>query len=61
MSKINIDPSLLDRAKRAATAAGYSSVDEFIAHVVEKEIDRLKSDQAEEQVADQLRGLGYLE
>ena len=61
MAKINIDAGLYDRAKRAAAAAGYSSVEEFIAHCVEKEIKKLKVDEAESQVADQLRGLGYIE
>jgi hypothetical protein len=61
VAKINIDPGLYDRAKRAAAAAGYSSVEEFIAHCVENEIKKLKVDEAESQVADQLRGLGYIE
>jgi hypothetical protein len=61
MAKVNIDTSLFDRAKRAAAAAGYSSVEEFIAHCVENEIQKLKIDEAESQVADQLRGLGYIE
>jgi hypothetical protein len=59
--KVKIESSLLDRAKRAAEAAGYSSVEEFIANCLEKEIQRLKVDQAESQVSDQLRGLGYIE
>ena len=54
-------PSLYERAKRAAAAAGYSSVEEFIADCVEKEIKRLKVEEDEGQVADQLRGLGYIE
>ena len=61
MVRIKIDPGLYDRAKRAAEAAGYSSVDEFIAHCVENELKKLKVDDAESQVADQLRGLGYIE
>lgn len=61
MSKIKLDPSLLDRAARAAAEHGYSSVDEFVAHAVENELKRLKVEDAEQQVADQLRGLGYLE
>jgi hypothetical protein len=59
--KVKIEPSLYDRAKRAAEAAGYSSVDEFIANAVEKEIQRLKIEEQESQVSDQLRGLGYIE
>lgn len=61
MSKIKIDPGLYDRAQRAASAAGYSTVDEFIAHCIENELRKLQTDDAENQVSDQLRGLGYIE
>ena len=60
MTKVSIEPNLYDRAKQAAEAAGYSSVDEFIAHCIENEVKRLKVESAETQVANQLRGLGYL-
>ena len=61
MEKVKIDSALYDRAKKAAAIAGYSSVEEFIAHCIEIEIKKLDADEAESQVADQLRGLGYLE
>jgi hypothetical protein len=61
MVKIKIESGLYDRAKLAAEGAGYSSVDEFIAHCIENEIQKLKVEQAENQVSDQLRGLGYIE
>jgi hypothetical protein len=61
MAKINLDTSLYDRAKQAAKTAGYSSVEEFVAHCIENELKKLKLDEAEKQVADQLRGLGYIE
>jgi len=61
MAKINIDAALFDRAKSAAEKAGYSSVEEFVAHCIENEMQKLKIEQAESQVADQLRGLGYIE
>ena len=61
MSKIKIDPNLYERAKQAAAKAGYSSVEEFVAHAIETELKRLGEEDAEQQVADQLRGLGYLE
>jgi hypothetical protein len=61
MAKINIEDALLSRAKQAAPALGYSSVEEFVAHCVEKELKGLKLDEAEEQVSKQLRGLGYIE
>lgn len=61
MVKVKIDPGLFDRAKRAAESAGYSSVEEFIADCIEKEIRRLKVEESEDRVSDQLRGLGYIE
>jgi hypothetical protein len=61
MVKVKIESSLLEQAKRAATTAGYSSVEEFIANCIEKEVRRLKLDENEAQVSDQLRGLGYIE
>jgi hypothetical protein len=61
VEKIKIESGLLERARRAAAAAGYSSVEEFVAHCVEKELKALKADEVEGQVADQLRGLGYIE
>jgi hypothetical protein len=38
-------------------------VEEFVTHVLEKEIARIAGDRqgGEEQVADRLRGLGYIE
>ena len=61
MVKIKMDPGLYDRARRAAEAAGYSSVEEFVSNCIEKEIQRLKVEEDESRVSDQLRGLGYIE
>lgn len=61
MSKINISPELYERVKTVVAKVGYSSIDEFVAHAIETELNRLNVDKAEQQVADQLRGLGYIE
>ena len=61
MEKIKIEAGLLERAKRVAAAAGYSSVEEFVAHCVENELKKHEADEVERQVTDQLRGLGYVE
>jgi len=61
---IRLNPALLERAAASAKAAGYSSVDEFVAHAVEKELTRLAGDIPAAEAAEvekQLRGLGYLE
>ncbi len=61
MPKTNIDDGLYERAKKAAEQAGYSNVDELINTAVENELKRIGEEDAEAQVADQLRGLGYIE
>ncbi len=61
MAKIKIDSIVLQRAKDAAEAAGYSSVEEFVTHIIEKELAKYEDNVADEKVADQLRGLGYIE
>ena len=61
MAKIKIDSNLYDRVKKTAAAAGYSSIDEFVRHCIEKEIADFESSQIDENVADRLKGLGYIE
>jgi hypothetical protein len=59
--EVKIEDSLDDRANRAAESGGYSSVEEFIADCAEKGVLRLKLEEQESVVSDQLRGLGYIE
>ena len=47
MAKINIEASLFERATSAAQKAGYSSVEEFVAHSIENELQKLKLEEAE--------------
>ena len=61
MAKIKIDSALYDRAKKAAEAAGYSSVDEFITHAVETAVGQNEGGGEDAKVDEQLRGLGYIE
>jgi hypothetical protein len=59
-SGIKLDKALVARAKRYADLAGYSSVEEFIAHVVEKELAKLEGSDSEEEIKKKLKGLGYI-
>jgi metal-responsive CopG/Arc/MetJ family transcriptional regulator len=59
--KIKIDKALYDRVKAVADKAGYSSVDEFITNVLEKELAKLEDATTDEQLEERLRGLGYIE
>jgi hypothetical protein len=59
-SKVKIDKMLLEKAARHAALAGYSSVEEFIAHVVEREIAKFEGADSEEEIRKRLKGLGYI-
>jgi len=59
MAKIKIDSALLERAKKVAEAVGYSSVDELIVRAIEAEL--AKHEEADDEISEQLRGLGYIE
>ena len=61
MAKIKIDKELFNRAKDAAEAAGYSSVEEFVTYIIETEVAKNESSSTDDQVEEQLRGLGYIE
>ena len=58
--KVKLDSDIVDRAAKLADIAGYSSVEEFITHVVEKELARMEDADSEEEVKERLRGLGYI-
>ncbi len=63
---VKIDKELLERVKRYAKAAGYSSPDEFIVHAIENELAKLDEakgggSETDPAVLDRLRGLGYIE
>ncbi len=40
--------------------AGYSSVEEFITHALEKELAKLEDADSEEEIKKRLQGLGYI-
>ncbi|MFB3903426.1 MAG: hypothetical protein ACE15E_08235 [Acidobacteriota bacterium] len=62
-SKIKIDPDLLDRCRRQAEREGYSSVEEYVTHTLEKALRRSeeKPEVEDEIIKERLKGLGYLE
>jgi hypothetical protein len=58
--KIKLDKDLIDRAAKFAAAAGYSSTEEFVAHCVEKVLDKALSEDSAEEIEKKLKGLGYI-
>ncbi len=60
MSKIKIEAELYDRLKDCSVIVGYSSVEEFIIHVLEKEVALIEEAEDDPDVKERLKGLGYI-
>ncbi len=60
-AKVKIEKPLYERLAAIAQVAGYSSTDEFIVHILEKEAAKFDEADDEAEVEKQLRGLGYIE
>jgi predicted CopG family antitoxin len=61
MKTIKISSDLWQRAVKHAEAEGYSSLQEFIEHLLERELKRNKEAEALDEVERRLKGLGYLD
>lgn len=59
-TNVKLNKSLCQRAAQSAAKAGYSSLEEFIEHILEKEIARTGEADSKEDVEKKLKGLGYL-
>ncbi len=59
-AKVKIDSALLDKVKKYAEMSGYSSVEEFITHCLEKEVAKIEEADSEEEIKKKLKGLGYI-
>lgn len=60
-TSIKLDKDLFERVKRCADAAGYSSPQEFVQHVLEKELSSIEEGESDEEILKKLQGLGYIE
>lgn len=61
MAKIKLDNNLYERVKKVAEIAGYAAPEEFIVHIIEKELSMLETAESNEEVTERLKGLGYIE
>jgi hypothetical protein len=59
-NKIKLDPDLIDRVKKVAALAGYASHEEFIVHVIEKELSQFEGAKSDADIVEKLKGLGYI-
>ena len=60
MPKVKISKDLYKKLKAVSETAGYSSIDEFVIHVLEKEVSSIDDSDSEEEIKQKLKGLGYI-
>jgi hypothetical protein len=58
--KVKVSDELYERIAKYAKLAGYSSIEEFVIHALEKQLALLEEAQSDEEIKEKLKGLGYL-
>ena len=59
-NKIKLDKDLIDRVKQISEVAGYASHEEFIVHIIEKELAQFEDASSDDDITEKLKGLGYI-
>lgn len=58
---VKMDKDVFKRAKEFSKERGYSSLKEFVQHVVIKEMERVKGEkEVDSETKNRLKGLGYI-
>ena len=57
---VKLSKPLCHRARVLVEKVGYSSLEEFIEHAMERDLARLEETESKEDLIDKLKGLGYL-
>ena len=58
--KVKIDPALYAKAGLQAHRLGYSSVNEYVVHLLERDLNVPADSDGNRAVVERLKGLGYL-
>ena len=58
--KVKLDKELMDRIRKVADVAGYATPEEFVVHVLEKEMLHFEDAGSDEDIRAKLKGLGYI-
>ncbi len=59
-NKIKLEADLIERLKKVSEVAGYASHEEFLVHVLEKELAQFEEGESDEDIMEKLKGLGYI-
>ncbi len=57
--KVKLDKELFEKAEALMEIRGYSSIQELISHLIEKEFEEIK-EEGDEDAIEKLKGLGYI-
>lgn len=57
--KIKLDEDVYRRALKFATAQGYSSLEEFVSHLIERELQLKGEKESIDDIERKMKGLGY--
>jgi predicted DNA-binding protein len=60
-TNIKLSQELWDRIKRVSEAGGYSSPQEFVEHVLDRELKKLEDAESDADIVKKLQGLGYID
>jgi hypothetical protein len=58
--KIKIEKPLYQKVEKCSEMAGYSSPEEFVTHILEKEVSQLLEGDNDPEIIERLKGLGYI-
>jgi metal-responsive CopG/Arc/MetJ family transcriptional regulator len=58
---VKLNTTLCQRSRTVSQKLGYSSMEEFIEHAMEKELEHHEEPGSSDEVLSKLKGLGYLE
>ncbi len=61
--KLKLDSETIERIRKVSEVGGYSSPEEFVIHIIERELDALDTGntESEEEIRRKMEGLGYIE
>lgn len=58
--KVKLDRDLVDKLRKVSDVAGYATVEEFITHILEKEMLHFEDAKDDKDMRERLKGLGYI-
>jgi len=58
---IKLNAALWAKVKKCSAAGGYSSPEEFVEHILERELAKIETSASDEEIVKKLQGLGYLD